>query len=178
MKILSLRKSHIDGLVQLESGSDIIYSRPIQSDIADIALFFAEQMQSTTEQWYTQEDIDWNISDHHRQDQFEQYIRDPQMYLEIVRSEWEIVGYIEARQNQTDNSRLHVWWVLVDSRFQWKWIAKNLYSHLQDHLRQNGYMKFTASTKKQNSVSIWFHISQWFSQIWETDEDFEFEKTI
>lgn len=158
--------------------SDLIYSRPAPTDITDMTVFFAEQMRRTTEQWYIDEDIEWNISDHHRWEQFEQYIYDPQIYLEIARSEWEIVGYIEARENQKNTSKIHVWWVLVHPRFQWRWIAKNLYSHLQDYMRQSGHTKLTASTKKGNSVSIWFHISQWFSQIWETDEDFEFEKIL
>lgn len=158
--------------------SNISYSRPTQTDIMDMTVFFAEQMRFTTEQWYTDEDIEWNISDHHRQDQFEQYIHDSQIYLEIVRSEWGLVGYIEARKSQKDSSRMHVWWVLVDTESQWKWIAKNLYSHLQDYMKQTGYTKLSASMKKGNSVSIWFHISQWFSQIWETDEDFEFQKIL
>jgi hypothetical protein len=29
-----------------------------------------------------------------------------------------IIGYLEARQSKKDNSKIHVWWVLVDSKFQ------------------------------------------------------------
>jgi ribosomal protein S18 acetylase RimI-like enzyme len=141
--------------------SPALYSRPTQLDVEDMTVFFAEQMELTREQWYTSEDIEWNIHEHHTRDQFERYIYDTQIYLEIVRDKWEIVGYIEARMHQEDSSRIHIWWVIVSPEYRWGWIAKNLYHNLEKHMRKYGYKKLTASTKKENSISLWFHLSQW-----------------
>lgn len=150
----------------------LTYSRPMSSDITAMTRFFAEQMQPTIEQWYTQEDIDWNIAEYHTENHFKKYIIDNNIYLEIVKYWWEIIGYIEARESQKDNSRIHIWWVLVDKKFQGRWIAKQLYWNLEDFVANHEYLNIvSAGVLLKNTISIQFHKSLKYEV--ESEDDYE-----
>ena len=157
---------------------DYSIERPTLEYIQKLTEFFAEQVSKTTEQWYTAEDIEWNIVEHHTQEHFSRYLKDPKIYLWIMKFDSEIVGYTEARESTKNNKNIHVWWILVESRFQKRGIAKALYERLETYGICNWYSTITASTKKQNYASIKFHENIGFVLTWESDEDFDFIKQI
>jgi GNAT superfamily N-acetyltransferase len=159
--------------------SDLIYSRPTQSDIADMAVFFTEQMQGIETVGYESWDGDWNIENYHTLQHFESYLSDPTIYLEIVSYDARIVWYLEARQSKKDNSKIHIWWVLVDSKFQWRGIAKKLYKHLEEFVWQHSEINdITASVLRKNIPSMKLHEILNYSIESSDESDIHFIKEI
>jgi GNAT superfamily N-acetyltransferase len=159
--------------------SNILYSRPTQTDITDMIVFFAEQMQGIELVGYEPWDGDWNIENYHTTKHYESYISDPTIYLEIVSYDMRIIGYLEARQSKKENSKIHVWWVLVDSKFQWRGIAKKLYKHLEEFVWQHSEIKnITASVLRKNIPSVKLHEIMNYSIENSDDDDIHFIKEI
>lgn len=156
-----------------------IYSHPTIDDVTIMTRFFAEQIQFTTEQWYTQEDIEWNITEHHTEELFKEHINNQNIYLLIAKFWWKIIWYIEARESQKDNSRVNIWWVLIDKEFQGKWIAKMLYWRLENFVKNHECLNtISAGVLVKNTVSIQFHKSLKYWVESENDYEIVFIKNV